>query len=306
MSLVTAAPPVLRGILPAIVTPIDEHERFQPDAFEQLVARLYGAGVHGLYVCGQTGEGMQLSTPQRKAAAEAAVRLSSPGKIVIVHAGAYTTSEAVELAQHAAAIGAHAVSALPPAGHYSFSEIHEYYRLIAEASEAPLLIYYFPSFSTAIQTIEELETLCRIPNVAGLKFTSADLFRLWAVRQTGATVFNGFDEMLAAGLLMGASGGIGSTYNLLPEHYVRLYGHAQEGRWDEARKQQDLINEFIRVILRFGVNPSLKAILAWTKIDCGKCIAPRRVLTPIEEADLHSQIKKTKLGAELLSAYSYR
>ncbi len=285
---------------------MNDRDQFQPGPFEQIVERLYGAGVHGLYVCGQTGEGLQQPTAQRKLVLEAAVKLSGPGKTVIAHVGANTTAEAVDLAEHAAVAGAHAVSSLPPAGNFSFAEVHEYYRVLAAASTVPLLIYYFPTISSAIRSVEDILELCRIPNVAGLKFTDSDLFRLWAVRQTGSTVFSGWDEMLVAGLLMGANGGIGSTYNLIPERFVRLYDHACAGRWEEARKEQDLINEFIAVILRFPVFAAVKAMLAWTNIECGKCIAPRRALTPVEEADLHTQISHTYLGREMLSAYSYR
>lgn len=288
------------GIIPAIVTPIDDRERFRPEAFAKLTERLYEAGVYGLYVCGQTGEGWQQSIEQRKAVAEAAVRLSPPGKSVIVHVGAHSTADALELARHASRIGAHAISSLPPAGNYSFIEIREYYRALAAASDVPLLIYYFPSLAPAIQTTDQILELCQLPNVAGLKFTDSDFFRLWAIRQRGFVVFNGSDEMLVAGLVMGANGGIGSIYNLVPGQFVALYEHAVAGRWDKARGIQDCINELIEVILRYPVNPSVKAILGWSGIDCGKCIAPRRALTDREQTDLKAAVAGTVLGPELL------
>lgn len=131
----------LQGILPAVVTPFDAEGRFDVVAFERLIARLYAAGVHGLYVCGQTGEGLQQPPEQRKRVAEAAVRCSPPGKLVIVHIGAASTAEAVELARHAAKIGAQAVSSLPPAGPFPFEEVRGYYRDLAAASAVPLLVY---------------------------------------------------------------------------------------------------------------------------------------------------------------------
>jgi N-acetylneuraminate lyase len=278
------------GIIPAIVTPVDDNNHFHPGAFEQLVNRLYRAGVHGLYVCGQTGEGLQQPLEQRKNVAEAAVRLSPPGKTVIIHVGAPSTGEAIELACHASKIGAHGISSLPPSGNYSFGEIRDFYQALASASGIPLLIYYFPSLAPAIQATEDILELCRIPNVAGLKFTDSDLYRLWAVRQTGAVVLNGSDEMLVAGLLMGANGGIGSVYNVIPERFVALYEHAVAGRWEEARTAQSRINELIQVILQYPVHSALKAILGWSGIDCGKCILPRRPLTSAEERQLRLQL----------------
>jgi len=289
------------GIIPAIVTPIDARERFLPEAFAKLTERLYAAGVYGLYVCGQTGEGLQQSVEQRKEVADAAVRLSPRGKTVIIHVGAHSTADALELARHASEIGAHAISSLPPAGNYSFAEIREYYRVLAAESDVPLLVYYFPSLSPAIKTTDQVLELCHLPNVAGIKFTDSDFFRLWAIRRTGSIVFNGSDEMLVAGLIMGANGGIGSIYNLVPEQFVALYQHAVAGRWDEARGVQNQINELIEVILRYPVNASVKAILGWSGIDCGKPIAPRRALTDREETDLQAAVAGTVLGRELLA-----
>ena len=89
------------GILPAVVTPVDQEGRFQAAPFASLLARVYVAGVDGIYVCGQTGEGLQQSAAQRKKVAEVAVANSPASKQVIVHVGAMSTGEAVELAQHA-------------------------------------------------------------------------------------------------------------------------------------------------------------------------------------------------------------
>jgi N-acetylneuraminate lyase len=288
--------------MPAVVTPFDESGAFAPRPFEALLERLYAAGVDGLYVCGQTGEGMQQSVASRQLAAEAAVRLTPKGKTVIVHIGAHTTADAITLAKHAARAGAHAVSSLPPAGSYSFEEIRAYYQAVAAASDLPLLIYYFPSVAPALRTTEQMLELCAIPNVVGLKFTDSDMFRLWSIKRTGAVIFNGSDEMLVAGLIMGADGGIGSTYNLMPASFVALHRAAVSGDWTKARAVQNQINEFIAVLLRFPVNPGVKIALRASGIDCGYCIEPRRRLTDAEEQDFLSSLAATELGRDLLAA----
>jgi N-acetylneuraminate lyase len=293
------------GIMPAIVTPVDERERFRPKEFAKLTERLYAAGVYGLYVCGQTGEGPQQSVEQRKEVADAAVRLSPRGKTVIIHVGAHSTADALELSRHASQVGAHAISSLPPAGNYSFAEIREYYRVLAAESDVPLLIYYFPSLAPAIKTTDQVLELCGLPNVAGIKFTDSDFFRLWAIRRRGSIVFNGSDEMLVAGLIMGANGGIGSIYNLVPERFVALYEHTIAGRWEEARRLQNDINELIEVILRYPVHASVKAILGWSGIECGKPIAPRRALTEVEGQELQAAVAGTVLGRELLALQAH-
>jgi N-acetylneuraminate lyase len=280
----------LSGILPAAVTPLDADERFAPAAFEALLESLYSAGVDGVYVCGGTGEGLLQTVEQRKRVAEAAVANSPKGKLVIVHVGSHRTADAIELAGHAGKIGAAAISALPPLGNYSFPETRGYYEAIAAAADVPLLVYFFPGAYPGVHTLEQVLDLCRIPNVAGLKYTDFDLYRLRRLKQSGAVVFNGYDEVLAPGLLMGADGGIGTFYNVVPQMFVQLYQCARRGDWEGARTVQDGINTIIRVTLQFPAFPAIKQILRWRGIDCGPCIRPRGGLTPAQAADLRRQL----------------
>ncbi len=286
----------LHGIYPALVTPFDAAGKFNPPVFERLLARVYDAGVNGVYVLGSTGEGIPQSVAQRKTVTKMALKASPQDKRVIVHVGAVTTADAVELAQHAARKGAHAVSSLPPPGNYSFVEVRDYYRAVASASDLPMLVYYFPGASTAITTLDQLLELCQLPNVIGLKFTDFDLFKLMRLKESGATIFNGYDEVLAAGLLMGADGGIGTTYSLLPQHYVRLYAAAGDQRWEEARALQREINELISIVVQYPVIPATKLLLRWAHFECGECLLPRRLLTPEEVARLREQIKQSRFN----------
>jgi N-acetylneuraminate lyase len=266
----------IRGILPATVTPLDESGRFVSAVFVRLLERLYGAGVHGVYVCGTTGEGMLQPLAQRQAIVETAVACTPQDRHVVVHVGAASLEEALALSSHAAKAGAHAISSLPPlSGRFTFSEVLLYYEALARRSTLPLLVYYFPEISSSITSTEQLETLCALPNVIGVKFTDFDLFRMSQVMRPERRIFNGRDEVLAAGLLMGAAGGIGTFYNLVPELFVRIYEAAAAGRWDEARTVQQRVNALIRITLRFPVFPAVKQILAWSGLNCGACLPPR-------------------------------
>lgn len=291
------------GILPALLTPFDEEGKFNARALEQLLARLYAADVHGVYLCGSTGEGMLQSPEQRKSVTEVAVQNSPPDKQIIVHVGANTTAEAIDLAHHAAKVGAHAISSLPPlVGGYSFAEIKTFYEQLAAASELPLLLYYFPEVSPALKNAEQVLELCAIPNVIGLKFTNYDLYTMLRLKQQGATVFYGRDEMLTAGLLFGADGGIGSFYNVIPQLFMTVWYETRENHHDAALGTQELINEFITITLRYSLFPALKTILGWTGIDCGPCLAPRRErLTETEETNLREALQRAELYDQLFA-----
>ncbi len=279
-------------MMPAIVTPVGDDGELNTKSFEHLLERTYAAGSSGMYVGGQTGEGPQLPASVRERAAEVAIANSPKGRSVIVHAGAGSTAEAVRLIRHASKAGAHGVSSLPPGSAYSYAEVRAYYEALAGASSVPLLVYYFPAVSAAIQTVEHVLDLCSIPNVVGLKFTDFDLYRLSLIQRAGHTILNGRDEVAAAGILMGAHGGIGSFYNLVPELFVKVYDDAQAGNWASARATQDKINDLIRAVLAFPAMGAIKKLLTWSGIDCGYPVLPRRALTPDEETGLRKAVEK--------------
>jgi N-acetylneuraminate lyase len=282
----------LQGILPAALTPLNADETLNTKAFEALIEHLYGEGVDGLYVCGNTGEGLLLPVEVREKATEVAVRCSPAGKQVIVHTGAYRAQDAVRLTAHASKMGVAAVSALPPGPSYSFDETKSYYESLAQAStNAPVLIYYFPSMAPPL-SIEQMEQLCDIPNVAGLKFTSFDFYTMRQLLLRGSIVFNGPDEMLVSGLLMGVHGGIGSTYNVMPKLFLKVFALARENRWTEAVAVQDRINHLIRLLLSMPTIPAIKQIMAWRGIPCGAAVAPRRTLTTEETTRLRTELER--------------
>ena len=266
----------LRGILPATVTPFDETGRFAPAVFARLLERLYAAGVHGVYVCGSTGEGLLQSREQRQTIVDTTMACTPRDRTVIVHVGAASLEDALALSLHAAKAGARAISSLPPtSAQFSFADLSRYYEALASGSHLPLVVYYFPDIAPSISTAEQLETLCGLPNVIGVKFTDFDLFRMANLARPGRCIFNGRDEVLAAGLLMGAGGGIGTFYNLLPELFVEIYEEAIAGRWEAAQAAQQRVNTVIRIALGFPLFPAVKQMLAWSGLDCGACLPPR-------------------------------
>ena len=120
----------------------------------------------------------------------------------------------------------------------------------------------------------------------GVKFTDFDLFRMSLLRRPERCIFNGRDEVVVSGLLLGADGGIGTFYNLVPELFVQIYTAAVAGRWEEARLAQLRVNVLIRIAMRFPLFPAVKQILAWSGLDCGTCLPPRGPLTLDQQRSL--------------------
>lgn len=291
---------LIEGIWPALVTPLLENEELSYEGLEQLLKWHVSCGCHGFYVCGGTGEGILLKPEVRKGCLKAAVDIcqrinpDNPTPIV-AHIGSADLHMARELAAHAAANGASAVSSIPPMYYtYSSDEIFDFYKDIASSVDIPVIIYASLQSNTNI-TSTLLSRLIEIPNIVGIKYTSYNLFemqRMKNINEGNVNVINGPDENLLPALVMGADGGIGATYNFMPSLYIRLYNAFKSGDLETARKSQFLINKVIGIIINFHVLASTKTILSRMGIEVGHMSQPMCRLKPEQEEQLISQLKE--------------
>jgi N-acetylneuraminate lyase len=292
-------------ILPALVTPLTPDGDLDVTSTERLIDHLYKKGVGGLYVTGSTGEGIYLDFEIRKRIAEVAVRLSKGRGNVIVHVGAVQAAKAIELADHAAGVGADAVSSIPPfAGGYSWDEANCFYTALARSSKLPVIAYYIPGLTGQQRSLEELASLLTIPNIAGYKFTEYNLYtmqRLLARFGPDQIMYNGPDEMLALGLQFGAHGGIGTTYNIMPELIVQIADHCREGRFGQAVAVQKRANDIIEPLLASHGLAATKQILYWQGlIDHPHCAHPRAGLSDLEKTNLRRRLAETAIAETLV------
>src|SRR5262245_8684506 len=292
-------------IIPALVTPLTPSGNLDEKSTERLIDHLYQKGVGGLYITGSTGEGIYLDSGIRKRIAEIAVSRFKGRGNVIVHVGAIQTSMAIELSDHAAKIGADAVSSIPPfAGGYSWAEVHSFYTDLARASKLPIIAYYIPGLTGQQRSIDELASLLSVPNIAGYKFTEFNLYtmqRLLTRFGPEQIMYNGPDEMLAFGLQFGAHGGIGTTYNVMPELIVKIAQLSREGFYAEAVAAQIKANEVIEPLIAAHGVASTKQILVWQGlIEHPHCAAPRALFTEEQKAVLRRRLEATSIADTLV------
>jgi N-acetylneuraminate lyase len=292
-------------ILPALVTPLMPDGRLDERSAERLIDHLYAKGVGGLYVTGSTGEGIYLDVEIRKRIVEVAVRRSRGHGQVIVHVGAIQAAMAMELAEHAGGIGADAVSSIPPfAGGYSWEEIHEFYAELGRRSPLPVVAYYIPGLTGQHHSTANLASLLALPNIAGFKYTAPDFYmmqRLLTQFGPDQVLYNGQDEALALGLQVGAHGGIGTTYNFMPDLIMQIYRHCQSGHFAEAVADQRLANDVIEPLLVFQALAASKQILVWQGlIDHPTCAFPRAALNEAQQRQLRASLAGTAIADTLV------
>jgi N-acetylneuraminate lyase len=278
------------------MTPLTDQDQINVAVTRRLVDYLIEREIGGLYVCGGTGEGVLLPNEVRKTMAETAIEQANGRVPVIVHVGATATADAVALARHAQEIGADGVAAVPPFYYnVGFRAIKEHYALIAGASALPLYLYYIPGATGVNLTADQMWELCQLSNVAGFKYTAFDMYlleQIFSLAQGTLNVFSGPDQLFAPMLTVGVDGAIGTTYNLLPRHFVRIYQAHQRGDIAKARRLQSQANRVIDTFIRYGGLSAAKEMMRMIGFDCGTCRRPLGRLTEDEVAALRADLDR--------------
>ena len=274
----------LRRLHAALLTPYTADGDVSRNCLKRLMAHVRGMGIEGFYVGGSTGEGLLQSVDERLAIF-GIVAEDAGSAAKIGHVGAVATRDAEVLAKGCAALGYDAVSAIPPIYFpHRKDAIFGYYEDILNASQGtPLIIYNIPAMSGVTFTLDDLARLLSLPGVIGIKQTSIDMYQMEQLRRVfpDALLLNGFDEMLLAGLASGASGGVGSTYNVMGEKYLELLERLSSGDVEAARAIQSACNEVIDELVRVGVFPGMKYLLHHLGvIDTPVCRRPLATLSP--------------------------
>ena len=276
------------GIFPAFYACYDAEGKVNLTAVRELTQYYIGKGVQGLYVGGSSGECIYQGKEERKAVLEAVMDAAKGKIVVIAHVACNNTADSKELAAHAESLGVDAIAAIPPI-YFKLPPhaIAKYWNDIsAAAPNTDFIIYNIPQLAGVSLTVPLMKEMLKNPRVVGVKNSSMPTQDIQMWRDEGAIVFNGPDEQLISGLVMGAVGGIGGTYGVMPELYLELYRCVKVGELEKARQIQ---NDCCRIIYKMcsghgNMYAVIKEILRRRGApDCGSVRAP---LAELIEADL--------------------
>ena len=238
------------GIIPAFYTCYEDDGSISEQRTRAFARHLIGKGVHGLYVCGSSGECIYLNKEERKRILEWVMEEAAGKVTVIAHVACNNTADSMELAAHAQSLHVDAIAAIPPI--YFKLPIHgiaKYWNDISSAApDTDFIIYNIPQLAGVALTVPLLQTMLQNPRVIGVKNSSVstqDIQMYKAELGNNGIVYNGPDEQLVSGLAIGAEGGIGGTYGVMPELYLKIYDCVRSGRMEEARKLQYGANSVI-------------------------------------------------------------
>lgn len=269
--------------LAAAVTPLtNDGNGVDLEAVEQLVGFYSASGLDGLLVLGTTGEGVLLTSDERREVARTFLSFAPPRLQIVVHCGAQSTQDTVRLAAHAAENGAAGVAVIAPP-YYALDEaaLDRHFVAAARAAEPlPFYVYEFAArsgYAVPLAVVERLRE--RAPNLAGLKVSDTPFERVEPYLLPGLDVFIGAEELIHRGLQAGASGAVSGLAAALPEVTLRAVRSGLAGDSAEAGRVRALVQ-------RLPFQAALKRILRSRGVEVQPAVrAPLRDLDPGETAE---------------------
>ncbi|MEG0321237.1 MAG: dihydrodipicolinate synthase family protein [Oscillospiraceae bacterium] len=296
-----------QGVIPAFYACYDEKGAVSPDRVRALTKYLISKGVTGLYVGGSSGECIYQSVAERKLVLEN-VMAEAKGKITIIaHVACNNTADSRELAAHAESLGVDAIASIPPIYfHLPDHGVAAYWNDIsAAAPNTDFIIYNIPQLAGVALSIPLLREMRKNPRVIGVKNSSMPVQDIQMWKDEGGenfVVMNGPDEQFVSGLAAGATGGIGGTYAVMPELFIKARELFYAGNVVKAAEIQ---NEVCRIIYfmcsaKGNLYAVMKEILRGNGIDIGSVRAP---LPALAEGDFAIAKKSGEMIAAAIAKY---
>ena len=230
---------MFKGSIPAVITPFKNNE-VDYNSLNKVIHYLIDNGSDGLVPCGTTGESPTLSHDEHKKIIEETIRITDKRIPIIAGTGSNNTLEAIEFTKHAEEVGADAALVVTP--YYNKPTqlgLYEHYKIIAENTKLPIIIYNIPGRSIVDMSIDTMIKLSKIQNIVGVKDATNDLFRPVLTRKKMNSDFcylSGEDGTALAYLAQGGHGCISVTANIAPKLCSEMHRFWREGNINNAQE----------------------------------------------------------------------
>ncbi|WP_032122515.1 4-hydroxy-tetrahydrodipicolinate synthase [Clostridium amazonitimonense] len=268
-----------KGIICAMITPLDENQNINPQATRELIDYLIDRGVYGLFILGTNGECHVLTDDEKVEFAKIVIEHTNNRVPVFVGTGGNSTREVINLSKRMEAIGASALSIITP---YfvppTQQELIEHYKAVAAEVTLPIMMYNMPGKTGINIEPESVRELAKVKNIVGIKDSSGKLDNMKAYLEVTKGedfgVFSGSDSLILDILKVEGHGAVAATANFLAEIDVAIYNNFIKGDLEAAQKAQSSIEE-LRRILKFGTIPSvIKQTVVLNGINVGSARLP--------------------------------
>jgi 4-hydroxy-tetrahydrodipicolinate synthase len=285
-----------RGSFTALVTPF-KNGSVDEAAFRKLVDWQIDEGSNGLVPVGTTGESPTLSHDEHKEVVEWCIDQAKGRVPVIAGAGSNSTKEAIELAQHAEGAGADAVLVVTPYYNKPTQEgLYQHFKAINDAIGIPIIIYNIPARSVIDMSVETMERLFKLKNIAGVKDATANVVRVSQQRAAMGPGFNqlsGEDATALGFMAHGGHGCISVTSNVAPRLCAEFQEACLKGDFKTALTVQDKLMP-LHTALFIETNPAPAKYALSVLGKCGETVrlpmvpVAEKTRTAVREAMVHA------------------
>jgi 4-hydroxy-tetrahydrodipicolinate synthase len=272
-----------RGSFTALVTPF-KNGSVDEKAFRGLIDWQIAEGTSGLVPAGTTGESPTLSHDEHRDVVEWCVKQAGGRVPVVAGAGSNSTKEAIDLAQHAEKAGADAVLVVTPYYNKPTQEgLYQHFKAINDAIGIPIIIYNIPPRSVIDMTVDTMQRLFALKNIAGVKDATANVVRVSQQRAALGPDFNqlsGEDATALGFMAHGGHGCISVTSNVAPRLCAEFQSCCLKDNYAGALELQDKLMP-LHTALFIETNP---APIKYALSLLGKCADTVRLpMVPLAE-----------------------
>lgn len=275
--------PGWHGVMPYLVSPLDERGEVKGEVLARLIDDLIAAGVHGLSPLGSTGEFAYLNPEQRLAVVQASVAAARSRVPVIAGVASCAIADAAAQARAYEVAGADGILAIMEA-YFPIGEdgVVAYFRAIAEAVALPVVLYTNPNFQRSDLSLGAIARLADVPNIVAIKDASVNTGRLLSIMervQGRIDVFAASAHIPAAVMLIGGKGWMAGPACLVPRQSVRLYELCRAGDWAAAMALQRELWAINQVFAQYNLAACIKGGLELQGYAVGDPVAPQAPLS---------------------------
>lgn len=288
----------IKGVLPPMITPFKENGDVDYKAFTSNIEKWNNDKLSGYLVLGSNSETVYLNEEEKIELIKLTVERAKPGRHIIVGSGMESLRETIRFTNIAAKLGVHAALVLTPfyyGGKMNSEALINYFTLLADNSDIPILIYNVPKFTHINIKADAVAILSEHPNIIGMKDSLGDVPQLATFKRVVPEDFNlmvGTASAWYPALTLGIKAGILALANCNPNECAEVQEAFDNGHWEKAREiYQNIFPINTAVTATYGI-AGLKYACDILGYNGGTVRYPLLPITDDEKKNIDSILKK--------------
>ena len=290
-----------QGIIPPVLTPLNEKRELDIGGFENLLERMIVNGIHGVFIMGTIGEGPMLGSQIQRQLIDETLRIVRGRIPVLAGVSDAAFANSAELAHYAKNAGVDGIVAASPSYmKLADCELIDFFRELAVEAKLPLLIYNMPTMTKNYLSPQLVEKLADLPYISGCKDSSGNMsdfhdLLLRLGNKNDFSIFIGPEELISDAILAGADGAVTGGANVNPALFVNMF-HAARNK--NMAAVDELLPKIYHLRQLYSVVSTPNSIARGLKCavkELGICedfpVAPCRIFDDMQRAEVTRLLK---------------